>query len=140
MMQNLAHLTDIALEGRRTGPAVYAVEHVASGRRLICSTTCFSRRLWDQRTYLARQRHYNPALQADLERDGAAAFRILLIDLPDDRRQLHILRRLRIEEARRAGGCYNAPDPPNRQVLSLSPDDIGNTIKRLLDRVAEVRR
>jgi hypothetical protein len=106
------------LDGKRTGCAVYALEHIASGRRLVCKTTNLSKRLWDHRKYLARGRHHNAAVQVDLKRDGARAFRFVLLELVEEPKQLALLKRVYVEDARRRGLTYNPPEPTSRRSLS----------------------
>ena len=108
-----------ALDGRRTGPAVFAVEHT-SGKRLILSSRCLSKRISDQRRYLDEHDHHNPGVQADLAVDGPAAFRLVVLELLDDPSMLAPMKRLHIEHARRSPyGCYNSNPPPAQRQLSL---------------------
>lgn len=109
------------MSGRWTRPAVYAVEHIASGRCLICSTNCLSKRLYDQRRYLALGRHYNRALQEDLLRDGPSAFKFVVIEMvtaPSDLRQR---RQRHLDAIRQLRAVYNAPDPPHRSTVQIAP-------------------
>lgn len=110
------------LDGRRTKPAVFALEHIPSGRRLTLSTRCLSKRLYDQRSYLARGDHHNPNVQADLLADGPEAFRLVLLDLVSNPKDLPFIKRLHVAQARKAGLCYNPPDPAVRNLLLVSTD------------------
>ena len=112
-------LTRAILDGRRCQPAVFAVEHTASGKRLIVSTQNLSKRLWDQRRYLARRRHHNRALQADLERDGPGAFRFVILDLVRDPSQLRFLRAYHVAESRRHSRTYHSEEHANRKALVI---------------------
>lgn len=116
---NLNDLITLAsLDGKLTGCAVYALEHTVSGKRLMCQTRNFSKRLFDQRQYLARGRHHNPAVQADLEIDGARAFRFVLLELVDSPKRLGLLKRVYVEEARRKGLAYNRPESMSKRSLA----------------------
>lgn len=115
---NLDDIISLAsLDGRRTSGAIYALEHVLTGKRLICSTKNLSKRLYDQRNYLKKRQHHNPEVRADLERDGPSAFRFLLLELVERPSDLSVLKRIYVEDARRSGGCYNLGDPPTRALL-----------------------
>src|SRR4051794_35050022 len=107
-----------SLDGRRTGCGIYAVEHVVSGKRLVCATKNLSKRLHDHRRYLAGGSHHNPDLQADLERDGASAFRLVLLEVLERPSDLPALKRIHVEDARRRrGGTYNLGEPATRALL-----------------------
>ncbi|MEI8194357.1 MAG: hypothetical protein WCI73_00455 [Phycisphaerae bacterium] len=112
-------INDLMLEGRRTRPAIFTLEHLPSGRRLIIGTGNLSKRMCDQARYLARRHHHNPALQADLLRDGPEAFQMVLLELPDDPHELRRLRRLWVEETRRLGLTYHAAEPESRRRLIM---------------------
>lgn len=101
------------LDGRRTKAAVFAVEHI-TGKRLIVGCSNLSKRVCDQRRYLAAGRHHNPALLEDLRRDGADSFRLVLLDLVPDDSPVRPYKRRWVRSARSGSGCYNA-DPPLRQ-------------------------
>jgi hypothetical protein len=113
---------DLALEGRRTRPAIYCIENVESGRRLIASTMNLSKRLYDQQRALDKREHFNTALNADLESHGPQTFRLVVLELVEDPRMLAPLKRLHTEVARqKAGGAYNIEPNPDRRKLAIDP-------------------
>jgi hypothetical protein len=127
-------LNDILLAGRRTQPGVFAVEHKSSGKRLIVATMNLSKRLHDQWRYLRHGRHHNPTLEADLQRDGVAAFQTVLLAFVEDVKLLQPLKHLHVEEAvNAAGGCYNLvrPKAEDRPRVLLDQKLIGTEVKRL---------
>jgi hypothetical protein len=113
-----ANIEDIlVLEGRRTKAAIYAVENVTTGRRLIAATSNLSKRLYDQQHALELGVHFNPALNADLLVLGQQAFRLVVLELVDDVRALARTKRLHVEHARQTSGAYNAETPIRRKLL-----------------------
>jgi hypothetical protein len=114
---------DLALEGRRTRPAIYCIENVDSGRRLIASTMNLSKRLYDQRRALDRHEHFNAALNADLAAHPPQNFRLVLLEIVEDPRLLAPLKRLHTEVARQsAGGAYNIEPNPARKKLAIDQE------------------
>src|SRR5205085_799347 len=107
-MNNDADMSE--LEGRRCSCAIYAVEHLMTGKRLICCTSNLSKRLYDQRKALASGTHFNAGVQADLkQRDGAAAFEIVVLELCDDPTQLRKLKAMHVADATNKGvELYNS--------------------------------
>jgi hypothetical protein len=139
-----------SLDGHRTGLAIFAVEHVLSGKRLIVSTACLSKRLYDQRRYLQRREHHNPALRADLLRDGPDAFRFVLLDIVRDKGELQYMRRLHVEDSRRRGKTYHLDEPTERKLLlpvnrttsagSTSAEERLSAVQRRLEAFNETSR
>lgn len=139
-------LTEIALAGRRTKPAIFAVEHVESGRRLVICTRNLCKRIYDQRKMLEARRHHSPLLQVDLVECGPEGFRFVLLDVVDDPRLLRATKRLHVEEARRRGCSYHAeskrhinvtlPNPVNQNPAGKppSPPSTWNTLADLVER------
>jgi len=122
-------------------PAIYAVEHVSSGKRLVCSTRCLSKRLWDQRHRLERREHPNQDLDADLKADGSEAFRILVLELVIDHRALPLRKRFYLERAQTAAGAYNAPEPPARKTVIVASDALRrNGAQEVLNRLDQLQR
>ena len=142
---------NLDLKGRM-GPVIYAVENISTGKRLVCATTCQSKRLCDQLRYLRARKHYNPELQADLERepDGHAAFRFILLEIVHRVSQLRLLKRWHIEDAKQRGiALYNVPPPVSRRLLTTDVRSTGTesearaeadaAIKTLMERLAHLR-
>ena len=98
------------LEGHLMESAIVAVVHVASGKRLICSAKCLSKRLSDQRRCLDSREHKNPDLAADLLREGPEGFTLTVLEFVPDPTLLRQRRRVHLQQARAAGKCYNLPD------------------------------
>lgn len=115
---NLYIFQHALLDGKRTKPGVFAVEHMPSGKRLIVSTGNLSKRLYDHRRYLARGESHSPELLEDLRRDGADSFRLVVLQSVPERDWLPWVKRRFVSAAREGRGCYNAPDPPTRPTLS----------------------
>ena len=134
-MEETLITNDLILEGRRTRAAIFAVEHAANGKRLIVATKRLSKRLHDQRKYLDGGQHHNAALQADLELDGPDAFRFVLLELVDDPRDLRPLKRMHVEETRRLGLSYHAPEPQCRKRLTVAISTTEPTPTALLARI-----
>lgn len=119
MHQHHDFLSLAVLDGKRMHGGVYAIEHIPSGRRLIARTACLAKRIHDQWRYLSRHQHYNPALQADVEADGADAFRFVLLAVCNDPHQIKLLKRWHVQDSRAKGiTLYNAQDGvPTRLLL-----------------------
>jgi hypothetical protein len=129
---NTELLRDVLLAGRRTRPAVFAVEHVESGRRLVIGTKNLCKRIYDQRKMLEARRHYSPRLQADLLECGADGFRFVLLDVLDDPRLLPAAKRLYVEESR-GRGCSYHPERKRRINVTLpNPVDQTSAVKPLV--------
>lgn len=113
-------ISDLALEGRRTKGAIYAVEHT-SGKRYIGSATNLSRRLWDTQAALEKRSHHNKNLNDALVAEGADNFKLVVLELVDDLKLLPVLKRLHIEHARSTCGAYN-PEPRRfREKIVIDP-------------------
>src|SRR5690348_15849581 len=107
-MENIIETLNRArLDGRRTSAAVIAVEHIATGKRLVIGYRNLSKRLYDQRMYLARYELHNSSLQVDLLRDGPNAFRIILLALVNDLRHHTLTNAYHVSESRRRGLSYH---------------------------------
>lgn len=132
-METIHDMNDLALEGRRTGAAIYAIERTDTSRRYVASTLNFSKRAHDAKAALTKRAHHNPALDADLKALGPDLFRVVILELVDDVKTLPVLRRLHAEHARQStGGCYNAEPPPARKRLAVD--------RQASEAVAERRR
>jgi hypothetical protein len=132
------HISEARLDGRRCSPGLFAVEHVPTGRRLICATGNLSKRLCDQARYLLRGRHYNPGIQADLLRDGHGSFRFVLLQLVRTPSDLKLLKRMYIQCSRAEGKSYHSDEPVSRCRLDLhEAEPLGNaSLKSLPEEVS----
>ncbi len=133
--------SDTILDGHRMQPAIYAIEHISSGKRLICSTRCLSKRLWDQRRRLDRRQHPNHALDAELTQGGPEGFIIVVLELVEDHRTLPQRKRHHLEQARAGNGTFNAPEPSCRKAVMVAPTAAPMTgVNELLDRLDQLER
>jgi len=130
-MATIHDMNDLALEGRRTGAAIYAIERTDTSRRYVASAVNFSKRAHDATAALTKRAHHNPALDADLKALGPDLFRVVVLELVDDVKTLPVLRRLHAEHARQStGGTYNAEPPPARQKLFIDLQASGAVAER----------
>jgi len=67
---------------------IYAIEHIASGRRYIGSAVELHKRFREHRTTLRRGKHYNAYLQRAWKKYGESAFRFTVIERVPDLKKL----------------------------------------------------
>jgi group I intron endonuclease len=84
---------------------VYAITHVASGRRYIGSSVNVRARVAEHLRQLHRSSHPNAYLQAAFTKYGAAAFVVAAVEVLEDRSQLVAREQAHLDEAR--GHLYN---------------------------------
>lgn len=130
-MDSIEIMEQARLEGRRTKPAVFAVEHIPSSKRYVVGCRNLSKRLSDQRRYLAQGDHHNPELRRDLKRDGAESFRFVILSLVPHECLLRLFKRRHVAAARASrGGCYNAPNQQSKDKLHWDTPAIGEAANR----------
>ena len=84
------------------GAGIFAIENVASGRRLYVGTRCIGKRVWDAKDRLDRGTHPNRELQGNWASDPCG-FRFVLVDQLAVVPLLGLLKQARIDLDRASG-------------------------------------
>jgi hypothetical protein len=74
---------------------------------MICASTNVYKRVWDDQKALGQGKHFNAAVQADLDADGPQAFEFWLVQKVGVPELLKLLKEYHVREAVKNGISYN---------------------------------